>query len=771
MPRNPQKPLELGNAQVIVVYGLNASGKSGYIRAFKHASGQRNPGPLHQDVFSPQKFEQSCRFKCEIDGAAKELQWSQSKGPLAELRGLQVYDTNCGSIYINAENEAAYEPFELTLLTHLTEACSRVSAALDLEILGKPSRKPTMPPGLLTTQSAIWYGKLSRLTTPPEIAQRCHWAEELEGDLLNLNQRLVEANPSGKAKDIRKLKDKLMGLHRGLAEWGGKLSDDGCASFLEVVHDSRAKRQAADDAAKVVFATAPLDGVGSETWKLLWQQARAYSEKYAYKDSPFPNTDADALCVLCQQPLDSTARKRLVSFESFVMGGLESQAQAAINNVEELYKNFGGVPTEDATNLLMDSLGLKAEAEREAIVSYRRSLEARLAALVTVDEASQLPPTPDEGKTEFLKDRAAHLEEQATALDQDALGQNRPSMENKRDELVARRWLWQQQASIQQEIDRLKLVHRLQEAKHLTSTQQLSTKKSSLAEKLITGAFVGRFQSELEGLGAGRIKVSLMKTRAERGRVFHEIRLLHTTKAVQASEVLSEGEFRIVSLAAFLADVEGRGDTCPFIFDDPISSLDHIFEEATARRLVVLSKTRQVIVFTHRLSLLDYIEGASEKSGIGSPTVISLRREHWGLGEPGEPSMNEMKPEGALDQLVKRLAEAQKTLEQIGQSKYEEQAKGICGDLRVLLERIIEKILLSGVVRRYSREVQTKGKIQALAKITPTDCSFFDQLMTKYSIYEHSQPEEAPVHLPQPTEISADLKSIREWIVEFKRRP
>ena len=124
-------------------------------------------------------------------------------------------------------------------------------------------------------------------------------------------------------------------------------------------------------------------------------------EKYAYKDSPFPNTDADALCVLCQQPLDSTARKRLVSFESFVMGGLESQAQAAINNVEELYKNFGGVPTEDATNLLMDSLGLKAEAEREAIVSYRRSLEARLAALVTVDEASQLPPTPSEGPDEI----------------------------------------------------------------------------------------------------------------------------------------------------------------------------------------------------------------------------------------------------------------------------------------------------------------------------------------------------------------------------------
>ena len=479
----------------------------------------------------------------------------------------------------------------------------------------------------------------------------------------------------------------------------------------------------------------------------------------------------DALCGLCQQPLDSNAKQRMVSFESFVKGGLELQAENAKQNAAQLYKDLGVVPSEEATNLRMDSLGVTAEAEREALGSFRRSLEVRLASLLTIQEASQLPPVPAEDQSKFLKDRAAQLEEQATALDQDASGENRPAMENKRDELVARRWLWQQQGSIQQEIDRLKFVHRLQEAKQLTNTQQLSAKKSTLAEKLITGAFVGRFQSELEGFGAGRIKVSLIKTRAERGRVFHEIRLMHPTKAVQASDVLSEGEFRIVSLAAFLADVEGRGDTCPFIFDDPISSLDHIFEEATARRLAELSKTRQVIVFTHRLSLLEYIEGASEKSGIGSPTVISIRREHWGLGEPGEPSMNEMKPEGALDQLVKRLAEAQKTLEQIGQSKYEEQAKGICGDLRVLLERIIEKILLSGVIRRYSREVQTKGKIQALAKITSTDCSFFDQLMTKYSIYEHSQPEEKPVYLPQPAEISADLKSIREWIAEFKRRP
>jgi ABC-type Mn2+/Zn2+ transport system ATPase subunit len=63
--------------------------------------------------------------------------------------------------------------------------------------------------------------------------------------------------------------------------------------------------------------------------------------------------------------------------------------------------------------------------------------------------------------------------------------------------------------------------------------------------------------------------------------------------------VLSEGEYRIVSLAAFLADVGGKDFSAPFVFDDPISSLDQDFEEAVVQRLVELSQERQVIIFTH----------------------------------------------------------------------------------------------------------------------------------------------------------------------------
>ena len=68
------------------------------------------------------------------------------------------------------------------------------------------------------------------------------------------------------------------------------------------------------------------------------------------------------------------------------------------------------------------------------------------------------------------------------------------------------------------------------------------------------------------------------------------------------TEVLSEGESKIVSIAAFLADVTGKSKKAPFIFDDPISSLDQNFEEAVVQRLIELSHDKQVLIFTHRLS-------------------------------------------------------------------------------------------------------------------------------------------------------------------------
>jgi hypothetical protein len=83
---------------------------------------------------------------------------------------------------------------------------------------------------------------------------------------------------------------------------------------------------------------------------------------------------------------------------------------------------------------------------------------------------------------------------------------------------------------------------------------------------------------------------------------------------------------------------------------------------------------------------------------------------------------------------------------------------------------MIEIELMSDVIQRYRRSVQTMGKIGNLAKISPEDCRLFDDLMTKYSRYEHSQPLEAPVPLPEPSELEEDFNLLKLWAEDFKQR-
>ena len=230
--------------------------------------------------------------------------------------------------------------------------------------------------------------------------------------------------------------------------------------------------------------------------------------------------------------------------------------------------------------------------------------------------------------------------------------------------------------------------------------------------------------------------------------------------------ILSEGEARIISLAAFLADVTGGNYANPFVFDDPISSLDQTYEEKTVKRLVELSKSRQVIVFTHRLSLLCQLNDACDNI-----KTLGIRRESWGTGEIGELPMSAKSPKNALkDILNNKLVRAKKVLNENGAEEYYLHAKMICSDFRILIERTVEYHLLGDVVQRYRRAVNTMGKVSSLAKINKHDCEMIDKFMTKYSFYEHSQPLEAPVELPLPDDISNDVNELLAWIEEFDKR-
>jgi energy-coupling factor transporter ATP-binding protein EcfA2 len=766
----PSKPLEFGKEKLCIVYGRNGAGKSGYVRLLKHACGVRQPGELLKNIFKTGEQHQEAKIVFTENGDAvkantKSSQWVGN--PLPELRGIDIYDTACGLVYVNEENEVVFEPWILRLFTELTNTCENTSRRLQEKIADQVSKKPVFPVDLSSTTAATWYFGLSAQTTSKDIDGKAAWTPENELVLANVNKRLSEINPTAKAVALRRQKDFIIELVRDLKKAHKNLSDENCITYLQAKKDLKSKRKAAEEDAQKVFSKAPLSGIGTDSWQLLWEAAQKYSEDHAYKQVAFPNVSETARCVLCQQVLDQDARDRFESFENFVRGELRDLAAKADKDLQNAAASLGDVSAQAVLVVKIEAAGITNDAERCAIRDFVGALTERREECFSAGEIAEVSTLPGNAILVYLVQFARNLSKEARSYDKDAKEQNRPLLEQQAKELAARKWLSQQRSAIEEEIERLSMINILEWAERSTNTQALSKRKSILADKLVTEAYAERFIDELKNLKASHLAVELAKTRVVVGRVYHRILLKNAKIAVKTSDILSEGEFRILSLASFLADAEGRDAKTPFIFDDPISSLDQVYEDATARRLVELSQNRQVIVFTHRLSLISSLEKYAEKLNI-KPEIVCLSR--YTVGEITELPIDLKRTDKAANALVnERLAAAKKAFA-LGDVAYENEAKGLCRDIRILIERIVETDLLAGIVRRHSAEVNTKGKLYLLAKITEDDCKFIDDYMTKYSGYEHSQSEESPMPLPKPEEIEADLGAISEFIKTLKGR-
>jgi energy-coupling factor transporter ATP-binding protein EcfA2 len=385
-----------------------------------------------------------------------------------------------------------------------------------------------------------------------------------------------------------------------------------------------------------------------------------------------------------------------------------------------------------------------------------------------IEQLANIPKADDWKKS--IEHHINNLNALIVQYEEDSKKENRDELQTQLKNFKAKQWVSQQRAAIESEMTRLQYAIVLSSAKKLTSTNAITKKKGEIAQSLITDAFVARFNNELKALGAAHINVELVKSRVAKGKVLHRIQLKNATQH-SPENVLSEGERRIVSLSAFLADVSSKTHSAPFVFDDPISSLDQTFEEKVVQRLIDLSAEKQIIVFTHRLSLLGLMQDYANKAGV-STHVVCIRKEMWGTGEPGDTPLFAKKPLAALNKLrIERLSQAKKVLEVHGLEVYEPLAKALCSDFRIVIERMVECNLTSDIVQRYRRDIMTKNKIEHLSKITRADCQLFDDLMSKYSTYEHSQPLETPVSMPGPDDLKADFDRLAEWHVTFSARP
>ncbi|WP_409488538.1 AAA family ATPase [Pseudomonas promysalinigenes] len=767
----PRAPLDFGPGNLTVIYGHNGSGKSCYTRILKKATGKARASDLKPNVFHATPAASKCTLNFELDQTADSVEWHITHPAIEQLREIDIFDSDEALHYLKSESAATYSPPIMGLFEKLAAGTDAVKEALQAEQDQLVSKLPVIPASYHETSIGKSYRSLGTLAASA-VEQLLSWGSEDASSLEALNERLKTTDPASLAKQKRDTSVQLMHLINGVKKAAVAYGP----VQAEII---RAQRSAASEKRQIAIEgahakSAVLEGVGTSTWKAMWEAARAYSQ-IPYPRQLYPVTQ-DGRCVLCQQTLPPDAQQRLNDFEAFIHSSLEADAKAAELTYNETLRALPGSLTEAEVQTQCTAAALTSPEWHAALWGFWRSVGESRKALLDHEQAGLAGLIPDFTANLLILDRfAQQLTSEATQFDQDALQFDGQKALAEKAVLEARQWVSQQSEAVRKEQQRLKDYKFLDKLKSIASSRRISNKATEISENVVTEVYVARFNKELRALGATRIQVELVKTRTSRGKVLHQLRL----KAVKSGDhspdkVLSEGERRIISLAAFLADVTDKPGVAPFIFDDPISSLDHDFEWKVACRLAELAKERQVLIFTHRLSLYGAMDDVAKKIGESwkKNNFQQMCIESFGgaSGHPADQAVWSSSTKTANNILLDRLRDAKKAGEVAGAAAYYSLAQGICSDFRKLIERSVEDDLLFKIVVRHRRGISTDGRLPALLGITREDLHRIDDLMTKYSCFEHSQSDEVPVQPPEEAELKADIESLKQWRDDLESR-
>jgi hypothetical protein len=755
-----------------VVYGDNASGKSGYARLIKKKVRARHQEDVLTNIFEDGKdATPAAVVSFETGGERHDEPWpGEASRPLGQV---SFYDEACGTAYITTESDVTYRPSALSLLDGLIRSCDVVHDVLDGLLSANAQARVQLPAVEAGTPVAGFLSRLSPATTESDIDTACALPGDADTEIARLAQEEARLRQSDPAKERTRLTDTastLDALAGHLAGLDNKLGRTAEEKLRSARQRAAGLRAAAEIASSESFDAEPLPGVGSETWRALWDAARRFSEAQAYPGQDFPVT-AVSRCVLCQQDLSAEAGDRLSRFHAFMTDDTEQQAAAADEELRTAIRDVSAVtvvPTAAAQNLA----ALEANY-RELVTACRDAVQAferRKPELLAADDEPTRPVTPVppalDGK---LRAEASALRERARAVDTSEFQRLVTDVTVRRAELVGRRAIAAARGEVLDEIGRLRERAKLEAAKRLTDTAGITRKSADLAREYATALVRDRFTRESDRLKLERI--TLRDTGGRKGQLRQRPAFLGAAQPAGMPQVLSKGEQAALGLVGYLTEAFFDQTRSALVLDDPVTSLGHDRRAHIAGRLAQFAKDRQVIVFTHDVTFAGDLRKAAEREEIAFTERCVERRPGGSIGVCRDQHPWKVKDvRSRLGQLETQLARIKREQAQWDAETYEKETADWAGSLSETWERMIHLEIVNQVVDRSTSEVRPK-MFRMLARITEADDHEFQESYGRCSLWarRHDKCPEASYVPPELAEMQTELQRIRTWFDRIRK--
>ena len=773
--------LSFADKGLTLVYADNACGKSGYCRVLKKLCRVRKGaeeviyGNVFEEVDCP-PASGNVRYKVGVEDV-QSVGWRDDGDSPDELSRISVFDIKTVPIYANQSNVIEFLPRGLDILTRLAQVSSdniavriehdKINIRLKID-----SPLPSFPDGTKIgelVKTIIPDTDSSSLPPVSVIVKLAVWSEADKVKLADAEKQLA-MDPNILAERCMRTGAALNRLVEDIAKGDEVLSDVLIKEYKTVLASFTAAKKTSELTSKELFSDEPLDGVGADPWRKMFEYAREYSSM-AYPDGEFPVVGPGSRCLFCQQPLNGEASDRIVRFAGFMQGAAQTElkkCEAAANESKSAIEACSIKTPGEVGAMLGELSGLDPESDNviAKVSSYCEGLQERKSSLLQSFQnpgipvhAAKLSKTPGEGLLSAGK-RLDKMIESFEKKDGDA--ERRSKLMANINELKAQEILANNQEAIVARLEDLKIFNKLRVCEGVCDTVDISRKGSELRKKHITQDFEERLKNEFEHFDLLGLPYQI-EQRSERGEHYIGVGL-KTSKQIRNEQILSTGEFNAVAAACFLAEIGGIQGHNGIIFDDPVTSMDHIWASKFAKRLVEEAEGgRQVVVFTHNLPF--YYEtwlAAAKKQ-------VPLKR-HWLKKEKGigcgvvheDDGPWEAKP---VKDRIKDLDKKYESINAIQDKQGVEYLAAVevfYADMRETWERLVEQELLYDVVNRFEVGIQTL-RLRSV-EVSDEDYHKIFYAMKKSSEYSgHDRAKGMQKSYPAIQEIGEDLQQLKDF--------
>jgi ABC-type hemin transport system ATPase subunit len=696
--------------KLTVVYGPNGAGKSGYARVLKSAcfTRSKDTGILGDVKLAKNKQPKPTATFTFDDGASIAFVHQEACQRLRD--GFAVFDSTCIRVHLDDRNAFQVMPYLFDVFPRMVAAFGKLQSKLRDEITRRTPMADRFAIQDGTSEVATMLATLTVQTDLVRLKALAVFGDAEAARLLAIDQQLVELRTTEPKEVIKKNEQRIVDLNAVKASISALATDVKpvvVTNVAEAAAQIRALVERGVALSAAQFGGEPVQPVGTRAWRDLLAAAIAFS-KEAYQDDEFPAKVEEARCVLCHQILDEASAGRLTRFYQMATSDIETQLAGARRKLTGYGAALGNVALtffakDSAARRTLQELDTALEAGIAADVEgYRLVVEALTQAVANECDPglSLLEHDSVTERISALVERLQQGNEKLRLNDPNALIR---ALLLEQQLLKDRKHLADQYEDVASAVEDLKWVAKANQCiRGFAAIQRdVTSKQKALATELVAQGFIARF---MENCTALKLVLPVQfRFAGDAGTTDRKIEIANAgVTGIDPSRVLSEGEQTAAALADFLTEIELNGACAGVVFDDPVTSMDHVRKEAIAQRLVDEASRRQVIVFTHDILFTNYLATAAEEKAVAFAGRTIWRDDADAPGAIDRLAFPHEHYEGAAHDRAKKHYDLARTLAGDAQRDALETA---CGSLRTAYEDFIQKKLFNNVVRRWRENI------------------------------------------------------------------